>query len=121
MRVSAELKSVDAPGTPALLAETRIVLNDLSPFGVGLFSEKPFNVGQEVALTLEHPRRIFVKGKIAWCEDQTPHSHVMSAKPFGYRLGIQFTFQTEQEQETLKQFCEELSREVLHASMPSAA
>jgi Tfp pilus assembly protein PilZ len=120
-RVSAELKSVEVPGVPPILAETRIVLNDLSPFGVGLFSERQFNVGQEVALTLEQPRRIYVRGRVVWCEDQSPYSHVMSAKPFGYRIGIQFSFNTEQEQEALRTFCDQIAREHLHAQLPYAA
>jgi Tfp pilus assembly protein PilZ len=115
------LKTVDLPGVTSVLAESRIILNDLSPFGVGLFCEKAFNVGQEIALTLEHPRRIYVRGKVAWCEDQSPQSHVMSKKPFGYRIGIQFTFQSAEEQEALREFCDQIAREHLHAVLPYAA
>jgi hypothetical protein len=110
-RVHAELRTASIPGQTPTVATARIVLNDISPFGVGLFTEIPFTLGQEIALTFEHPKRAFVRGKILWCEEMIRGGKVLSVETYKYRIGIQFKFQSKEDEAAIRTFCEEISAE----------
>ncbi len=119
-RVTAEIKLLRvgewqigaSSGAPVFVA--RIILNDFSPKGLGLFSTQQLPIGEPVAITLQEPRRLYFKGVIAWCyelEAATPiHS---SEKQYAYRVGIAFTFESMEEEEQVRKFCEFLHQEFL--------
>ena len=113
-RVHAEIKLVNpraAQGEAAVLVDARLLLNDLSPKGMGVFSAQAMDAGQEIAITLQDPSRIYLRGKVIHCQEFDANSHVLSAKSFSYRIGIQFLFETADEQAAVKKFCEQISRE----------
>ena len=91
-----------------IVAAARVVLNDLSPRGMGLFCSRSMLVGQEVAVTLDEPRRVYLRGRIIWCQEYDTESHVLSQQSYSFRVGIKFVFQSAQEEEAVKAFCEEL-------------
>ena len=115
-RVSAELKVLTLPSAAPMVTDARVLLNDFSPKGLGLFCGRPLGVGQEVAITLESPRRIYVRGRIVWCQEYDCESHVLSQRSYSYRIGVQFTFETVEEQKAIKAFCDELSKDYLLTS-----
>ncbi len=115
-RVFGQVKLETQDGTPKFL-EVRILLNDISAQKIGLFSTEPALVGQNVALTLEHPRRIYVKGRITQCQEFTAHSHVMSQVKYSYRIGIHCTFNSPVEAEEFAKFCAELGNEEVQAGV----
>ncbi len=120
-RVTAEIRTVTIPGQVPTVSPARIVLNDISPFGVGLFAEVAFAQGQEIAITFEHPKRFYVKGRVLWCEESNRGGKILSAEKFSYRIGIQFTFQSKADQDAVRAFCEELQKEHVHGVLPQAA
>jgi hypothetical protein len=120
-RVTAELRAASIPGQAPKVATARIILNDISPFGVGLFTEIPFSQGQDIALTFEHPKRFYVRGKIAWCEEVRTSGRIIQTEEFKYRIAIQFSFQSKEDQDAVRVFCEELQREHVTGVVPVAA
>ncbi|MBI4925177.1 MAG: PilZ domain-containing protein [Bdellovibrio sp.] len=101
----------------------KVILNDFGPKGVGIFSEKPFLIGQEIELSLENPRSLCLKGKIAWCQEYNANTHILSDKPCSYRIGIVFQFENEEQENQIKEFCISLEKEYLYGvpayAMPS--
>jgi hypothetical protein len=114
-RVQAQIKILSQSVEPEI-TEARVILNDFSPKGLGLFSSKPVLVGQEVAITLDKPRRIYVRGRVVWCQEYDAGSHVLSATSFSYRMGVQFVFETQEELQSIQEFCDELNRGYLHST-----
>jgi hypothetical protein len=108
-RVHAELRTASIPGQTPTVATARIVLNDMSPLGVGLFTQVPFTLGQEIALTFEHPKRAYIRGKVLWCEEMIQAGKILSAETYKYRIGIQFKFQSKEDEAAIRAFCEEIS------------
>jgi hypothetical protein len=73
-------------------------------------------VGQEVAITLDKPRRIYVRGRIVWCQEYDANSHVLTQQAYSYRMGVQFVFETHEESTAIQEFCEEINKSFLHTS-----
>lgn len=107
-RVVAELKLIGGLGQPPVITQARVLLNDLSPKGVGLFTPMSVNPDQEVAITFESPRRFYVKGKIIFCNDVRSTQTIISEERYSYRVGLKFTFQNEQEEKEVEAFCQEI-------------
>lgn len=110
-RITVELRKSPTEGVPAMgpeLVQARLVLNDLSPSGIGVFCAEAMAPGQEVALMLSTPATIYLRGRVVYCQEHFSPSHVISETPFGFRAGIQFTFQSADEQAAVTKFCEQL-------------
>ncbi|MGK5089275.1 PilZ domain-containing protein [Bdellovibrionota bacterium FG-2] len=112
-RVEAQFKVVTKRANPLEdITTARVILNDLTPTGLGIFLPRPIMVGQEISITLEEPRQIYLRGRIVWCMEIDAGSHVISVNQrYSYRLGIQFMFESATEKEAVKQFVEQVTRE----------
>jgi hypothetical protein len=112
-RVTAEIRTVGKTtpdGRPSMEGSARIMLNDLSIKGVGIFCDKPFTPGEEIAINLTDPTRIYLRGKIVFCQEHDSRTHVISNLPYSYRIGIQFIFADATEEANVKKFCEDTFR-----------
>lgn len=109
-RVRAEIKVLASKDPAAAVTEARVILNDLSAKGMGLFSTAAMMVGQDVAITLDEPRRVYLRGRITWCEEYDAGSHILSSHPFHFRVGVKFVFQTRDEEESVAAFYDEIVR-----------
>lgn len=107
-RVKAELRVVVQGNTAPEVNEVRVVLNDMTERGMGLYSQNPIGVGREVAVTLESPRQIYLRGHVTWCQEFDAESRILAQNPFSYRVGVKFIFQSPEEEEAVKNFFEEL-------------
>jgi hypothetical protein len=108
-RVAAEVRLSNDIDTK--MGEARIVLNDFSPKGVEIFAGRSLAGGQAVDLTLRQPREIFIRGTVVDCHTQIEASHVISEHNFSYRITIKFEFETEEEREQIRLFCESILRQ----------
>lgn len=106
-RVAATLE-LQKPGTEVLKVEAQVLLNDFSPTGMGLFTGHHFNTDDEIIVRLESPKKIEVKGRIAWCEEYSMAGKVLKAQACPFRAGVQFKFATPEEEQAIKDFCDEL-------------
>jgi Tfp pilus assembly protein PilZ len=96
----------------------RVMLNDLSVKGVSAFSPEQLQIGQPVQLTIDQPRKFFVRGRVVWSQAVGQESHIISTTPFSYRIGIEFQLTSPEEEAEVRRFVEELARDFL---MPQAA
>ena len=113
-RVQAELKILGVLDAPPKLFEARVLLNDLSPKGLGLFTIEPLVIGQEVALTLEEPKRFYIKARVVWCNEYDSDTHVLTDHAFSYRVGLEFSYETQEEEKGVIDYCEELAQKYLY-------
>jgi hypothetical protein len=97
-------------GQPKL--HVRLVLNDLSPKGAGLFSPEPLIPGQSVFLKITDPEHLTIKAKVVWCQEYHANSHVLSNQSYSYRIGIEFVLSPSEEQ-AVKIFCDEVAKNFL--------
>ena len=93
--------------------EVRVVLNDISPKAMSLFSGDPIGVGQVAAITLDEPTRIYVRARVVSCQELDFESRVITENPFSYRVALLFLFESEEEARAFKIYCEQLAQEVL--------
>ena len=113
-RVVAELKlgsRTNIGASTGGIVSARVILNDFGSTGVGLFAAEPILVGSEVSLTIEHPKRFYCRGRVVWCQEQITEGHVLSKTPYTYRMGIQFVFESAEEEHAVRMYYEELFRE----------
>ena len=104
------------PAPQPAVAEARIILNDISPQAISLFCAAPLAVGIEVAITLEDPTRVYVKGRIVSCLEYELHQHVVSVQNFSYRVGILLSFETPEQKAEFKAFCDMIATKYLYVS-----
>ena len=102
---------VEAKTTEGEPLEARVVLNDFSSKGVGVYVSQKFHIGQELKLTLQEPTPITITGKVVWCQDQPTSGAVLSANQFRYRAGVEFIFASKEEEEAAKAIYENLKKQ----------
>ena len=88
----------------------RVFLHDITPGGVGLFCESRIDVDSKVELVIEVPKPLYLKARITWCCEAGTTSHVISAKNFAYRAGLEFIFDSKEAEEEFKRYCIEIER-----------
>lgn len=113
-RALAELRVVRADGGNPIVQEVRMVLNDLTPIGIGLFTNRSMPQDLEVVFVLLEPARFEVRGRIAWCQPANMGSHVLSQNAFDYRVGVRFCPENKAEEEKIKAFCADLAKNMLY-------
>ena len=88
--------------------DVRLILNDLTPRGMGLFSSHRFSAGDEVTIHLESPKKMQIKGKIAWCQEYEVRGKVLTEHSFSNRVGLSFVFSSPEEEQAMKAYCAEV-------------
>ncbi|MBI3555788.1 MAG: PilZ domain-containing protein [Deltaproteobacteria bacterium] len=86
----------------------RVFLSDITPDGVGVFLAAPLQKGEEVFLVLEHPKHLFLRAEVVWCNLYRRDTRIISAENFQYRAGIKFQFDTESDQLLVNRYFEEI-------------
>lgn len=109
-RATAEIRLADRMGTGATTHSASLLLNELTPKGVMLFSDEAFAPGQRINLTLTDPKLFFVRGRIVGCQTITHDSKVIRVKPIAYRIMVAFEFQNFYEREQVRYHVGEIAR-----------
>ncbi len=112
-RISADLHLISDQENKT---STRLILNDLSTKGAGIFSPTPFIGGQEVLIKIIDPKKLEIKARIIWCQQHTASSRVLSDVPFAYRIGVEFIFTSPEDQQKVDQYFEEVNKNFLYSS-----
>jgi len=105
---------------PKDLVAARILLNDLKPEGLTMFTEKPLMVGDSIRITLLEPTHFYCKGRVVWCQELPSEGRILSPFSFTYRVGIQFEFDSELDSQRIKKYCEKILEEELRISEEAA-
>lgn len=112
-RVTAELKVIGgALGAPSQVTSARILLNDLSAKGISIFCAEAIPEGTTVGLTLEQPKRFFARGKVLYSQKIESSGAILSTDNFNYRIGIEFNFQSEEEEKEVTDFCDSVQKDL---------
>ncbi len=128
-RVRAEVRIIPAEPTMVRaesesrvgeLREARVILNDLSPRGIGIHASHSMQPGDRIRITLPEPRKVIVEGRVVWCTDQHAGSPIISHESFNYRVGVKFIFDCPEAEEAFRKFCEELQSTYLYSADPAA-
>ncbi len=116
-RVQAFMRLGTESGQPAAGAqkEARVVLNDLSSKGVGLYLAESLAIGTKVVVSWQDPEPIEIEAKVVWIQDASPSgSGIFADQTFRFRVGLVFLFKSPEEGNKLKKYCEEILREYLY-------
>ncbi len=103
-RITAHLEPILPTTPPSPLVQARLLINDLSLKGIGLYSSAPLIADQEIHLTISEPGSIKIRCRIVWCQDSHAGSHILTQQAFNYRIGLEFIF-TSDEQNQFIEFC----------------
>ncbi|NDD91924.1 hypothetical protein EBZ37_07555 [bacterium] len=88
--------------------DARILLNDISPEGLRLFSSLPVVPGDRVDITLLEPRTLAVKGLVVERFAPMRQGHILSSRSYPHRLSVRFEFSSEDERLAVAEFVNEL-------------
>jgi hypothetical protein len=112
-RADGQIRIIEGLATSIDAIPAKIILNDFFPTHMTLYTSIPLLEGQQVSVTLSHPRVFFVKGRIVNCSNQRIGSRVLSTNPFQHRLQVVFEFQSSYERNAVLRFYKELVAKVL--------
>ncbi|MGZ3698844.1 MAG: hypothetical protein ACXWPM_09695 [Bdellovibrionota bacterium] len=110
-RTRAELMIQEGLGR-SVVSPARVILNDLTPKGIFLFTTNQLPIGQALSLTMEDPKRFYVRGHVISCQTVIMDRRVISEENYQYRVGIVFDFQSSEESDAVQAYCEELYAEI---------
>lgn len=111
--VPATVKYAAVDADPVIL-EGVLSLADLNPLGMTLFLEAQLVPGSDVSVTLEQPRQFYVRGGIVSCHNYLADSKVIFERPLAFRCAVKFKFDSPEEAEEVRKYCEYIYAEVLH-------
>jgi hypothetical protein len=123
-RVRAEVRLVPQKETHAQAStqgengqaiEARVMLNDISPHGIGIYSKEKMIPGMSVQVSLEGPKEIKVTGSVMWCQEQFAGGGIISAQAHNFRVGVKLQFATPEEEKTFNDYCAEIEKQYLYS------
>lgn len=98
--------------------EARVLLNDLSVTGIGIYAGQPMDVGTKITITLEEPKQIQITGTVVWCQEQPAVGAVITSEAFNFRIGVKFVFANAEEEKALQDYCAEIQQQHLFKPGP---
>ncbi len=112
-RVYCELRTGDGFSNTTSIIPARAILNDLTVHGLRIFTPVALQPGQELAITIEHPRYFYVRAVVSYCHELPYDSRVLSQSPCNFRLGVNFVFASSAEEIAVENYCKLLYSEYL--------
>ena len=93
----------------------RGLLNDFSEDGFCVYATSHLNPNVEVMIEIQHPKHYLLNAKIVWCQYQPSSSHVLTAKPYPYRVGLALIFKDAKHAADFKNYCDQLGNLYVNA------
>ena len=90
-----------------------IMLNDIRPRGLQVFSHQSIPFGQKVSISIPAHRGFFAHGRVIGCEPLSPRITPASGVTPKYRVVIAFDFESIDERLAIKNFCDDLQKNYL--------
>ncbi len=115
-RTKAEIAILEGLAAPKAVVQASLILNDLTPFGLMLFSEQPLYVGQRIGLTIDAPKLFYARGTVTACKNMDLHRHIFGEAYYAYRVAIKFEFHSAEEERAVARYCQELYRRHLYGN-----
>lgn len=98
----------------------RAFLHELSPTDLNFFSTERISAGESVAISLDGPKKFFVKGRVVLCMEVPSGSSIVTSPKYGYRVRMQFEFGSEEERLEVQNYAHELNGGPPQIAAPSA-
>ncbi|HTL11833.1 MAG TPA: hypothetical protein VL588_05065 [Bdellovibrionota bacterium] len=89
-RVEAEVR----PEPRGIPIQARLLLAELYPKAVFVFTRMPFAPGTEISVTFSWPRQFFLKGRVVACS-AVGQGRIIRSTSDGYRLAIALEFESD--------------------------
>lgn len=105
-------------GEQGQTVEARVLLNDLSASGIGIYAAQPMDQGSKVVITLDEPKHIQICGEVVWCQEQPASSGIITSDAFSFRIGVKFVFANPEEEKALQDYCMEIQKQHLYRPSP---
>ena len=112
-RTLAELKIIEGSAFPPDIMHARVVLNDISPWGLMLFTSTPLREGQVIAITIQEPYLFYAQGKVMSCHPASLSARILTENPHPYRVQIKFEFHSLFERNAVRMYCQEVLKKYL--------
>ena len=92
------------------ILHANIMLKDIRPRGLQVFSHQAIPFGQKVSISIPASRDFFAHGKVIGCESLSLRITPASGASPRYRVVIAFEFQSIDERLAIKNYCDELQK-----------
>jgi hypothetical protein len=87
------------------LLRTQLLLNELTPRGLTLYSHQRLEPGQQLSIVLDTPRQFYAQAIVVGCSSDPASSfRVLSNNPCAYRLYVEFLFESAIEEQMVQSF-----------------
>jgi hypothetical protein len=88
----------------------RVILNELYPRKMFLFTTTPLTPGSECFVMIPEPHWLYIKGRVGTCHEMLFGGRVISSEnAFKYRMAVEFEFGNADEERLIREYCAELS------------
>jgi hypothetical protein len=112
-RVTAQLIYDEGIGKPKTATPAAVVLNEVTPTGILLFSKAKFAREQQLTLNIPGIRNFYIKGKVVACKEMPLSAGLVFAQSFGYRIELKWIFRSEAERAAVQEYCRYLGTNYL--------
>jgi hypothetical protein len=85
-----------------------LILNEFRVDAIRVFASAPLEVGSEVSVSIQAPRKFFARARVAACFDPVLNRRILHASPHNYRVTLIFEPSSELEAEGIAQFYREV-------------
>jgi hypothetical protein len=89
----------------------RVLLNDLCANGVSFFCSDKINVGENISIRLAGMGDLQCDGKVEKIQEVSTGSHIFSQQTYPFRIWLNFTFESQAEQESIKSLCAQIRKQ----------
>jgi hypothetical protein len=115
-RTQAEILVTEGFASPAEVVTCRLILNELTPAGVHVYSSRYFVPGQIIALTVHAPRFFYVQATVVSCAKRSLDHRVLSDDPQSYRVDLKFLFASNEERRAVREYCQDFLGRYLYGN-----
>lgn len=94
-------------GVSSRVVEARVLLNEVNEFICALFTREPIKAGNEVALTIQHPKQFYVRARVVGsCLYGRSTAVLSETGGFEYRIWLKPVFETEEEARDVRAYAD---------------
>jgi hypothetical protein len=115
-RTKAQVAILEGLASHKSVIRASIILNDLNPAGLMLFTDQPLYPGQRVGLTIDAPQLFYARGTVTVCKNIDLQRHIYGENTFSYRVAVKFDFHSAEEQRAVARYCQEIYRRHLYGN-----
>jgi hypothetical protein len=112
-RTSGQLKrttpSIGLGSTNTAPITVRAFLHELTPTDLLFFSTERIPAGESVAISLDGPKKFFVKGRVMLCMEVPSETSIVTSPKYSYRVRMEFQFASEEERLEVQNYAHELN------------